>query len=228
MIIISLQDQVADRLDQSLFPYVKDYPVAAPASSSLRAQQAPTSLRSAKPSWHRARSNNALQDNRQRILVFTAGGMTYSEIREAYQLSSALSKDIIMGKFTSTSDFVIYTHALSGSTHDITPRQFVDDLKVVELGGVGSKALPNGLPSSRGGQRSFQEYYDDKYFMKVQPPPQRPPPTAQQAPRDQRNRMAKPSPAPSYSGSTYSTSSSIPDGKDKEKEKKKKFGLLRF
>lgn len=31
--------------------------------------------------------------------MFMAGGMTYSEIREAYQLSSALNKDIIIGEF---------------------------------------------------------------------------------------------------------------------------------
>lgn len=124
----------------------------------------------------------------------------------------------------------------SGSTHTITPRQFVDDLKVLDLGGVGSKAIPNGLPSSRGGgPRSFQEYYDEKYFVKVPPPPQRPTPAAQQPPRGGglRDRLAKPSPAPSYTGST-STSSSIgggapvPEYKGGEKEKKKKkFGLFR-
>ncbi|KAJ4473586.1 hypothetical protein J3R30DRAFT_3684648 [Lentinula aciculospora] len=48
-----------------------------------------------------------------------------------------------------------------GLTHVITPRYFVDDLKVLELGGVGSQAIPNGLAESRG-QRPYQEYYDDE------------------------------------------------------------------
>jgi hypothetical protein len=57
-----------------------------------------TSLRSAKPSWHRAaRTGGPAVETRQRLLVFVAGGMTNSEMREAYLLSSQLGKDIIIG-----------------------------------------------------------------------------------------------------------------------------------
>jgi len=57
-----------------------------------------TSLRSAKPSWHRAaRTGGPASETRQRLLLFVAGGMTYSEMREAYLLSSQLGKDIIIG-----------------------------------------------------------------------------------------------------------------------------------
>jgi len=58
-----------------------------------------TSLRSAKPSWHRAARTGgpAAVETRQRLLVFVAGGMTYSEMREAYLLSSQLGKDIFIG-----------------------------------------------------------------------------------------------------------------------------------
>lgn len=57
-----------------------------------------TSLRSAKPSWHRAaRTGGSAVETRQRLLVFVAGGMTNSEMREAYMLSSQLGKDIIIG-----------------------------------------------------------------------------------------------------------------------------------
>jgi syntaxin-binding protein 1 len=60
---------------------------------------AATSLRSAKPAWHRAARPGATPTEiRQRILLFVVGGMTYSEVREAYQLSSALGKDIFIGK----------------------------------------------------------------------------------------------------------------------------------
>jgi len=57
-----------------------------------------TSLRSAKPSWHRAaRTGGASTETRQRLLVFVAGGMTFSEMREMYLLSSQLGKDIFIG-----------------------------------------------------------------------------------------------------------------------------------
>lgn len=60
-----------------------------------------TSLRSAKPSWHRAaRTGGASSETRQRLLVFVAGGMTYSEMRETYLLSSQLGKDIFIGTAT--------------------------------------------------------------------------------------------------------------------------------
>ena len=95
----TLQDQVAGRLDPAAFPYVKDYPQAAPVASSARPTPTPTtSLRSAKPNWHRAaRTTGAVTETRQRVLVFVAGGMTYSEMREAYSLSSQLGKDVIIG-----------------------------------------------------------------------------------------------------------------------------------
>jgi len=201
-----IEDHVANKLDPTLFPYVKDSPAAAPAATSLRAQQAPaTSLRSAKPSWHRAARPGVVVENRQRIMVFVAGGMTYSEVREAYQLSTALGKDIYIG-----------------STHTFTPRQFIDDLKVVDRGGVGSRAIPKGLPSRGRGQRPYQEYYDEKYFTPdAPPPPQRPPLT----PHDEHGKLTKPSPVSSFVGSTVSVSSSMKDGKEK---KEKKRGLFRF
>ena len=54
-------------------------------------------MRSAKPSWHRAAKPGGSQEVKQRLLVFVAGGMTYSEMREAYLLSKSLNKDIIIG-----------------------------------------------------------------------------------------------------------------------------------
>ena len=56
-----------------------------------------TSLRSQKPAWHRAPKAATVPDNRQRIIFFVAGGMTYSEMKEVYQLSSSLQKDVFIG-----------------------------------------------------------------------------------------------------------------------------------
>ncbi|OSD04764.1 Sec1-like protein [Trametes coccinea BRFM310] len=211
-----LEDHVGGKLDPALFPYVKDAPSAAPAASSLRSSpaiQPAVSLRSQKPSWHKAaRGTHTQQDNRQRILVFVAGGMTYSEMREAYLLSKSLNKEIIIG-----------------STHPVTPRQFVDDLKVLELGGVGSKALPNGLGETNAPPRPPQEIYDQKYFTRDAPPPQRAAPAPSPAPSKEKGRLLqRPSPVPSAAGSSISVNSSSYGGEKEGTEKKKKHRFLRF
>ncbi|KAI0629391.1 Sec1-like protein [Trametes polyzona] len=211
-----LEEHVSNKLDPTLFPYVKDAPTAATPASSLRSSpaiQPAVSLRSQKPSWHKAARGGAThQDTRQRILVFVAGGMTYSEMREAYLLSKSLNKEIIIG-----------------STHALTPSQFVDDLKVLEIGGVGSRALPNGLGETNAPARSAQEIYDQKFFTRDAPPPQRaapaPSPQAQE-----KGRFLRPSPVPSFSSSQGSATSpgAASYGGEKETEKKKKHRFLRF
>ena len=96
----SFQDHVANKLDLTLFPYVKDPPAQLPVAPSMRSTPSQTaSLRSAKPSWHRAAKPGAPSETRQRIMVFVAGGLTYSEVREVYQLSNSLGKDIYIGTF---------------------------------------------------------------------------------------------------------------------------------
>jgi syntaxin-binding protein 1 len=203
-----IEDQVSGRLDPAGFPYVKDYPQAVPAALARPTPTPTTSLRSAKPSWHRAaRPGNAAAETRQRVLVFVAGGMTYSEMREAYVLSNQLGKDVIIG-----------------STHALTPRQFVDDLKVLDLSGTGSRAIPNGLREVQG-QRPYQAFYDERYFTRdAAPPQQRAPPMGKSV--SARN-AGRPTPEPSLSGSTLSVNSYTPpssNGKEKAaKEKKKRF-----
>jgi syntaxin-binding protein 1 len=78
---------------------VKESPGSAPAVAQRpAATQQVTSLRSQKPAWHRAAKPGATNEVRQRVIVYVAGGMTYSEIREAYKLSAAHGKDIFIGK----------------------------------------------------------------------------------------------------------------------------------
>jgi syntaxin-binding protein 1 len=205
-----IEDHNNGRLDATLFPYVKDAPLS---NAGATARPAPppqtTSLRSAKANWNKNPRANTLSDTRQRLLVFIAGGMTYSEMRETYQLSASLGKEVIVG-----------------STHAITPRAFVDDLKVLELGGVGSRAVPNGVRDP-GGKRPYQAFYDQYYFLKDAPPKARAPPPQQQP---ERSRLGLPRPAAvsqssSYAGST--TSAHTPgasSGEEKEKKKKRLFG----
>ena len=113
--------------------------------------------------------------------------------------------------------------ACIGSTHVITPKGFIDDLKVLDLGGAGSKAIPDGLRDMRGEPKTPQQLYDEKYFVRDEPPPQRVP--ARNAPPARPERVAapiQPSPTNSFQGSVNSMTPSVKD------EKKKKRGLFRF
>lgn len=120
----------------------------------------------------------------------------------------------------------------------VTPRQFVDDLKVLDLSGIGSRAVPNGLRELRA-MRPYQAFYDERYF--TQDAPRAPPQQQQQkqkAPPMGKSLSARsvgrsgPEPSP-FTGSSLSVNSSSyassptngkdKPGKDKEKEKKRRF-----
>lgn len=104
------QEQTGNRLDQSSFPYLGEAPVdAGPPPASLRTQGRPAavsmqsqtgSLRSARPTWHKAPEarQKATTESRQRFIIFVAGGLTYSERRMAYLIGDALNKEVIIGK----------------------------------------------------------------------------------------------------------------------------------
>ncbi|KIY44952.1 Sec1-like snare protein [Fistulina hepatica ATCC 64428] len=193
-------EAIVDKLDSTMFPYVKDTPSSRPPPATLRSQPQATSLRSQKPAWHRAAK--PVVDSRQRLLLFVAGGMTYSEVREVYQLSNSLDRDIFIG-----------------STHTLTPSHFVDDLKVLEINGKGSRAAPSGLQESTGSLRSPQEYYDERYYLEEAPPPQpRPAPTSVPLPRstDNRSNLVPPAGSSPRSPSPH------------REEKKKKKGFFHF
>ena len=107
---LMLEEQCRGTLDPQIFPPVKphlDGPMQDNISSS--------SLRSAqKPTW--ARTRPAAHEPRQRIVVFMAGGATYSEARACYEVSHMRSKEVYLA-----------------SSHMITPKLFlrqVGDLSV--------------------------------------------------------------------------------------------------
>jgi len=257
-----LTEHANGKLDQSVFPYVRDAPttfnqtltsqtsspnsVSSRLTSAARGQKTfggggggssstPSSLRSAKPAANRPSrpglegsmgsfgsmrsGGNAVSERepiRQRVIVFVAGGMTYSEMRTAYQVGTKLQRDVYIG-----------------STHIITPERFIDDLKVLEMEGVGSAALPNGLPLGGPTSGEYQEYYDKRYFTPDAPPPAAPPPSSSRGryadggqSRPVNNSGSRPggyaattmSPAPAPSSATLS-------GSIKEKRRHKLFGF---
>ena len=143
-------------------------------------------------------------------------------MREVYQLSSSLQKDIYIGKYSLGGNRNIAEVAL-GSTHVTTPKGFIDDLKVLELGGAGSKAIPNGLRDMRGETKSFQELYDTKYYVKdaLLPPvglPQSNPALSRPV---EKPLQIQPSPTNSFQGSIQSAT----EVKDDKKKKRGFFGF---
>lgn len=105
----------------------------------------------------------------------------------------------------------------AGSTHAVTPRQFVDDLKVLEIAGVGSREVPNGLRDASEEERPLQEYYDAKYFCKEAPAAPVAPPVKVSSSKSSANSSANPD-----ASSLHSVATSV------DEKKKKKKGFFRF
>ncbi|KAI1481608.1 hypothetical protein K445DRAFT_313802 [Daldinia sp. EC12] len=138
-------------LDQTIFPYVK--PPLDPNEDALIGQG---SLRAAKPSW--AGAGRRVVDNRQRIIVFMAGGATFSESRSCYEVSAALNRDVFLA-----------------TSHMLTPQLFVR-----QVGDLGVDKRRLDIPMERPPQRAPAHL-----FERPAPPPmaapglpsgQRPPP----------------------------------------------------
>ena len=90
---VMLEQHIRGMLDQSIFPFTKPH---LDASEGVLAQDtlSQASLRSAKPTW--ARTRPSANEPRQRIIVFMAGGATYSESRACYEISQSLNKDVFL------------------------------------------------------------------------------------------------------------------------------------
>lgn len=108
---LMLDEIVRGTLDQSTFPYMKP-PLD---NSDELAAQSQATLRTQKPTW--AKNRMSTVENKQRIIVYMAGGATYSESRACYDVSRTSSKDI----FLATSHMLtpgLYIRQLSDLTVD--------------------------------------------------------------------------------------------------------------
>jgi len=103
----------------------------------------------------------------------------------------------------------------TGSTHVVTPKHFMEDMRSLELAGVGSRALPNGLRPGPG-QRPLQEFYDEKYFTKDQVPSKQAQPQQPPSKGSGRNLLTRPNMAPQMSSSS-SQNSGAEGGKKKKR-----------
>ena len=88
-----LEEHIRGTLDQTTFPFTKPH---LDAADGLLGQEkvSQASLRSAKPTW--ARTRPSATEPRQRIIVFVAGGATYSESRACHEVSQSFNKDVFL------------------------------------------------------------------------------------------------------------------------------------
>ncbi|CAO3627560.1 unnamed protein product [Cunninghamella blakesleeana] len=108
-----VEGHVKGTIDQSLFPLLR---VTEPVNSKTDAspkKQVPQ-LRVYKTQWHKKSSGNnpaTKPPSGPPIIIFVAGGITYSEIRSAYELAESFDREVYIG-----------------STHTIAPEKFVEAL----------------------------------------------------------------------------------------------------
>ncbi|KAF2148950.1 Sec1-like protein [Myriangium duriaei CBS 260.36] len=76
-------------IDPQIFPYTKP-----PLEADTEAMSAATSMRTAKPTW--AKKTTTSSEPRQRVIVYVAGGATYSEARACYEASNKHNKEVVL------------------------------------------------------------------------------------------------------------------------------------
>jgi len=189
-----LENHIKGTLDQETFPYLK--PELIPTANEFAAGSQ-ASLRSAKPTW--AKSRLSAVEPRQRVIVFVAGGATYSESRACYEVSKASVRDVFLG-----------------STHIFTPNLFL-----TQLAGLKEPRdrllLPADMPQKEVPAHLLQPDPEPKPVAAA--PQQRP------SPKPQAQTQAKP-PVKEMSGLKVHHQPNRPYYEEDKKKKKKKFGGL--
>ncbi|KAG0240421.1 vacuolar sorting protein VPS33/slp1 [Mortierella sp. GBA43] len=94
---------------------------------TIHAKKTVRSLRSAQPTFHHKGRRNEPQG---RLILFIAGGVTYSEIRTVYEMAATHNWDILIG-----------------STHITTPPSFMDDMRMLRNGPPPPPPPPPRSPS---------------------------------------------------------------------------------
>ncbi|XP_077298199.1 syntaxin-binding protein Rop isoform X2 [Arctopsyche grandis] len=100
-----IEDAIEDRLDSKLFPFL---PLPAGRVYGA-AYNAPTSVRYGQ--WHKDKTQQTVK-NVPRLIVFVVGGISFSEVRCAYEVTAAMKN----------------WEVIIGSSHILTPESFLSDL----------------------------------------------------------------------------------------------------
>ncbi|KAL1915897.1 uncharacterized protein VTP21DRAFT_6285 [Calcarisporiella thermophila] len=129
-----LESHLDGTIDKELFPYLREQGPSV-MSQSVEANPTNTALRASNPGWHKKSLPSDSVDtfsSGPRLFLFIAGGMSYSEIRSAYEISQQHNIDVVIG-----------------STHVWTPEEFVTCMKRLHLGMPDLPALPPLPPQSQ-------------------------------------------------------------------------------
>ena len=200
-----LEAHATSNVDATTFPYTKP-PLD---MGNETAQPTATSLRAAKPTWARARTNVSTE-NRQRVIVFMAGGATYSESRACYDIGKSTSREI----------FLVTSHML-------TPSLFIR-----QVGDLSADKRRLGIPAEQPKPQAPKHLFEPDEQPKP-PPQQQQPQRAQRPPEPPSQAMAgmnvngrpnggsqHPSPA-----APQQANSSAKLTKDPDKKKRHHFGF---
>lgn len=146
-----LEEQIQGTLDPTSFPFTRPHTETDGALAAQEMQSQQASLRSAKPTWARTRS---VDQPRQRLIVFMAGGATYGESRACYEVASSYNRDVYLA-----------------TTHMLTPGLFLR--QVADLG-VDRRRLD--LPSERPKPTAPAHLFErERQPSPAAPPPQKKP-----------------------------------------------------
>nr|XP_060630574.1 syntaxin-binding protein 3-like [Anolis sagrei ordinatus] len=100
-----MEDTIENKLDSKEWPYCSQCPAPWNGSGAVSARNKPKS------------SHLDERKSGSKLIVFVIGGITYSEMRCAYEVSQAYKS----------------CEVIIGSTHIITPKRLLDDIKALTV-----------------------------------------------------------------------------------------------
>ncbi|KAK4227843.1 protein transport protein sec1 [Podospora fimiseda] len=220
-----LESLCGGSLDQTVFPYhEKDVP----ASDEAEGLHTQGSLRAGAPRW--ASANRRQVENRQRIIVFVAGGATYSESRACYEVSEKYNRDVYLV-----------------TSHTVSPAKYLADLRLLNADRR-KLDLPQDKPPPKAPAHLFERPAPPPQQQRPQAPPGmggppgmgmggQMPASGPRPPTKALGAMTLSSAGSGHSGADHQRSGSTAsaasasggkkdkDGKEKEKKKRNIFGI---
>ncbi|KAJ5107279.1 hypothetical protein N7456_003954 [Penicillium angulare] len=198
-----LEEQIQGSLDPSAFPYTRPHTEDDGSMATHEALSQQTSLRSAKPTWARTRT---VDQPRQRIIVFMAGGATYPESRACYEVSQAYNRDVFLA-----------------TTHMLNPSLFIR-----QVGDLSVDKRRLDIPAERPKPKAPAHLFEREAPPAPATPPQKKKPVPNLNPPVPQQQMANMSLNNGSHSHSHSSSSGgklhkkDKDKKDKDKDKKDK------